>query len=290
MKLTSILIEWPDLIKRENDWPMEHNDSDAVAFGYDVVGKFKTLESGTHGQINIDISKKESWAGRIWTRRKVISFWYYPKTNSELRKITDELSNAGYNVDSSWEVEFPKSYKNVDTMKDIDYQLKSFFIPIDDYSYAIALNPLEYYEREKEKQMTYHTTSPLHKKPIYAPGFGSDKRRKHSPGEYDVLTGVAEKRDVRIENSIFILGKKVSKIIKEVVMEELQALQEVLWDIPHGKSNDINAVIEFFEKNAGVDPKRLIQLAAHRYGAPLYLVKRGWTEYLKKKRGLTIEN
>jgi hypothetical protein len=54
-----------------------------------------------------DIMSHTEYNGRIWTNRKVISFWKMPRDRFELKDIVDDLNNESggrFHIDGSWKI------------------------------------------------------------------------------------------------------------------------------------------------------------------------------------------
>jgi len=110
------LCESPDAIhKYDGSWGYhklisKYNDSDAFAFGIIDNKMYIGNPAKSHGVLgdkdeklnimlkkNIDFDREVfKYPGRFWLNKKLISFWIYPKTNSELRKIIRSIENAFY--------------------------------------------------------------------------------------------------------------------------------------------------------------------------------------------------
>jgi len=140
--LSKKLFESPDSIQALD--PKYHymktiasfDDSDAYPFGF-INGKMFVGEAGkTHfdflpPEALNDVENNRSifeYPGRIWIDKKLISFWKYPRSNSQLKSIIKSIENAfktkGMNVeiwnDPDYRIEVNKDVNNTLSVGDED--------------------------------------------------------------------------------------------------------------------------------------------------------------------------
>jgi len=99
------LFESPDTIKLNKNGEIEklrYFNDDAITFGYDIDGTMLVSAKGSQ-MTHVDISPKDrkglKFPGRLWYEHKIISFWEYPSTYSELKKIIKDIVDT-YNKES----------------------------------------------------------------------------------------------------------------------------------------------------------------------------------------------
>ena len=126
------------------DNAMGYMSDDALTFGYNVAESSDRLESktqiyvgemgkkSTHG----DLGGRGGFSGRIWYKRKIITFWNYPENNEELMQVLKD-------IDKEYEIVFDKDlgiYKDrkdwkIETGYDYeeDKDNMSILIPVTEY-------------------------------------------------------------------------------------------------------------------------------------------------------------
>lgn len=187
-----IVNESPDSLNYNNrDVSFHHPD--AVAFGYYknvlYVGRNKYVFHGNLVPYYVhkrNIFREQlKYAGRFWFESKIISFWEYPKSNSEMRKIVNQISekfNAmkrGITIDiwNDYKIEIVVD-KNGDILYDRGTDTISKFIPVKEYINSMDM----------EKHVLQNPLKNPYTKKSVAPGSGSKKRYKISP-EYQSKIG-----------------------------------------------------------------------------------------------------
>jgi hypothetical protein len=111
-KCGNIIKESPDTVNLPDDRNsarihiLRYNDGDAIGFAFDEDGKFYTTDYGqTHGE---DIPVNQTYYdGRIWTDKKIVSFWENPENAAHFRDIANLLQDrTGINILSpEWRIE-----------------------------------------------------------------------------------------------------------------------------------------------------------------------------------------
>lgn len=92
--------ESPDNFKISKNKKLHPFDEDAYSFGYFEGHLYITDYGETHGKIMSGDSSDDletnrydlEYPGRMWIKSKVISFWNYPKSNAEMRRIANDIS------------------------------------------------------------------------------------------------------------------------------------------------------------------------------------------------------
>ncbi len=120
IKLKSLL-EDPNVVLADNaPGELKWKDSQARTFGY--IGPYFVMpdQPGVRHEelqfeldddqidINYDYQRDDiSFAGRVWLKAKIITFWDYPKNFEELKKIAKDIKEAiGVNIlTSDWQIE-----------------------------------------------------------------------------------------------------------------------------------------------------------------------------------------
>lgn len=184
------LNEWADDIT-VNDKTLEYYHN-AIPFGIPYTKmpneKIENIRLGaknkTHHFCGLNNSAK--YSGRIWIGDKIISFWAYPESLSELKQIVEKLnsvSDGKFKIDSSWKIDMPYSKKNkIDKLNIFRYNLNdytqdSILIPIFDYDPNLILNNknlLNFINKKRD----LHTMTPIEKNKIkrdIPAGVGSKK-------------------------------------------------------------------------------------------------------------------
>lgn len=205
------LFESPDVIKLSIDGEVinvaQYWDDDCYAFGipkFDMVdyeennlyreGELWLSEPmGNHEEVyyswdNLDYKQGEynkkhtdrknfKFAGRIWLKKKIISFWFFPEKD----EMMDFIKELEYKI-------------NTDTDNRIDIIPDEWKIEIEDdetYPYSKLIKLSDYIgsnERSEEEINMQHTESPLNKKDIKVrfPGWKPKKLKGQLPGESEV--------------------------------------------------------------------------------------------------------
>lgn len=177
-------------INSDEDLSPYYGDSDAHPFwiegGEVVLGK----ASSTHPFI----SRSESFEGRLWKDRKIISFWKYPDVDQFI-DIIDQLSNKLKKIyresfdilnDPDWKVEVLPDRKWSDSDKG---DFKTQLIPVMDYVGSE--------QRSEEDLAQNHIKSPLLKTKKYIPGFGSSSPRYRANRIWQMAAPIGESKIVR---------------------------------------------------------------------------------------------
>ena len=107
--------ESPDLVIKDDGTRIFWNKSGpAYAFGYggewdpeyQEYDEKMMVGRQTHGDLVDDGREEMSFPGRIWTNRKLISFWEYPRNYEELRMVLDDLEEVlGIDIEDDWDIE-----------------------------------------------------------------------------------------------------------------------------------------------------------------------------------------
>lgn len=146
--------ESPDAIsiKSSFGYIVDWTDPDARPFGmYDGV-MYVSKRNETHEEMGRDLAneldlnvsrlnrKDFQYAGRLWWRSKVISFWEYPPRN-KLKKVIDLINRAMKEqgdrvmIDGSWRIDIPAD-TNSDRLKPVGYGGGSDWMYDNDQSYS----------------------------------------------------------------------------------------------------------------------------------------------------------
>jgi len=91
------LTESPDVITVGSDGSPKElfrwNDGPAFAFGYYKNKMHISEQGGMHSDMYAGDRRGMKFSGRMWPRKKVISFWTYPST-SQLKKVTKDIEKT----------------------------------------------------------------------------------------------------------------------------------------------------------------------------------------------------
>ena len=202
MKSTSEGInEWADSIKTDN-MKLTYRDAYSYPFSYSIksFSAFFGTQSMTHSTLPATkLGSKGADGiiqGRIWMQEKIISLWEYPDNKTMFKLMIDKLNeqietqlNNKQKIDSSWKIDIP--YAAIDFLnrrptyalnlaaKDRNEvearNVKSYLIPIYDWSPEIMKNPVEY-KKEWDAQHQKHIMSPSAKSGDVVANIGSKKR------------------------------------------------------------------------------------------------------------------
>ena len=202
IKLKKIL-ESPDFIDKKG---LSWGGNSAICFGY-YKNKMR-VSSGTHNNIRQYYDDMHSHAdrenfkypGRVWTNKKIISFWQYPPKNM-IKKVAADLESEiniklGKNIkisnDPKYRIEViiskhekminPNSKRNNDKWDSSAGKNKIQFIPLKDYVGSE--------ERSDSEKGAQHMVSPMLKRNVKVPpGMGSRHRVPGAlPGEIPAAT------------------------------------------------------------------------------------------------------
>lgn len=109
LKFKSILkniYESPDMVYRKGYLhPVSFYESDSYPFAFFKGKVYLGRQRSIHAQLCKDNLLNRSvlkYSGRFWKNENIISFWEYPKTNSEMREILNKIKNKfkeQYNID-----------------------------------------------------------------------------------------------------------------------------------------------------------------------------------------------
>lgn len=174
---------------------VDYDEFDSIVFGYygkklyiattpgTTHGKLFRSTPGNDGKYGTGNTRGEK-SGRAWYKRKLISFWNYPKSNREMKRFAKELEEKiedAFNIDidiwNTFKVEIivPKdmSIKNKKNVKFNDWGdepvgYKTKLIPIKDFKSSK--------ERDDKELRRPHVMSPVAKSTIVHDKIGSKKR------------------------------------------------------------------------------------------------------------------
>ena len=218
----TIINENPDHININGKRLADYGDLDARPFamiedyGNDVfVGDPQAMHDEIYQAYDIPVDIPMKYEGRIWTNRKIISFWNYPPRNiikTYVKNLGDAL-NINIWDDPDYRIE----------VKDIDTDDDSILIPLQQYDGSI--NP-----SDAEKQQ--HLLSPIQKKKTEVPqGVGSKRYLEKKPLAYQqalhgegVIKGIIN--DTLNENFNRITEKTVKSIINDLLYEDVDGEPE----------------------------------------------------------------
>lgn len=155
--------------------------NDARPFLYDKNAKFHMSNVvTTHGELKKQIQTDTYFGdGRLWMKKKLISFWDYPRNQSELKDIAKDIKKtSGINIYSGgWKIDVTNItkkmvnlYNNISGFEDIEVG-DDIQIPVEKYNI-----------KTKKRQSDYdqHIQSPIKKNKKNVPkGVGSKKKKKH---------------------------------------------------------------------------------------------------------------
>jgi len=96
------LFENPDILSFEKeDVYLRYNDEDARSFGY--LDDKLIISNGIHSD-----RLKMKFAGRVWIKSEIITFWDYPKDYKELKKVLVDIENESddhFKITDNWKIE-----------------------------------------------------------------------------------------------------------------------------------------------------------------------------------------
>ena len=153
-------------------------DYDAYSFGWyqnELWANYKETHWDLEPNDNRVSRENFAFPGRLWAKRKLMSFWIYP-SQAQLKKLVKELNkkskelNWKWKIDNSWQVEvvldpdgkWARKIKVYDDLTDEpaewkDYSLSSGYenviLPIDSYAGSV--------ERSKSERGKSHLLSPM---------------------------------------------------------------------------------------------------------------------------------
>ena len=208
------LVENPDHFNMPDGDRLSYYEG--YTFGYWRNKLYISQDLGrTHGDMQNDFGLNMGYGdardhfkypGRFWVKEKVISFWRYPKTSGEMKKICDALSKLFrkqnkksidiWNTYSIDVIKNKKSGKIRDTYTndwgDIPNTCEMEIIPVKSYKSSL--------DRSPEELRLPHVMSPAEKArlglQLKAKGFGAEKRF-NLPTKYASKVGkIFSKRDI----------------------------------------------------------------------------------------------
>jgi len=192
MKLKNMLKENPDKLKYKGK-PVRFDDLPAYPFGIYKTKMYVGNDSDYHNDLVADNGdylnrRKFGISGRIWTKKKLISFWEFPPKN-QMKKVITDIEKAfkeqvGKSVKiwgNKYQVEILRTKGDAYDPHDKEWKTTDTrFIPLEDYGGS----------GEQKGKGTAHAESPLLKKQKEVPaGMGSRKKVKGAlPGETPAAT------------------------------------------------------------------------------------------------------
>jgi len=200
MKSTSEqLREWADKIITPNK-EYHYRDMDSYPFGYRegndeiITGR----RGAVHRAEGLD-PERDEFLGRVWNTDKIISFWEYPESLSQLKTIVDDLNyhseilggKDGFKnelIDNSWKIDIPNLDFNINSLhilqskgkikKNIPrheiYDIQSSLVPIFSYNPKMISNAKQF-NKMRDRQLASHMLSPIAKKSDVQGSIGSKK-------------------------------------------------------------------------------------------------------------------
>ena len=313
---------------------INYDEFDAYPFG---------MRNGEEGDNEFDIGNMNSThmesglsqdyyhSGRVWNKLKIISFWEYPKDLHELKDIIKDINDTAkqkdlkIKVDDSWKIEFPA----VNDISDVEYQVPSFFVPINNYDYKIAENPLAF-KKAIDAEHERHIQSPLKKTRREVPaGLGSMKAHEPvwmSPEKLDETGDAITYNNTNLtyetpgtyafvyfENNdkVFLSAESEThgNIYKRHIFEmggqdgRVWSKQKVLsfWDYPKDKDTLLRIIDLLNEMFAGgttgikIDNSWQVEFDGHYipvkdYKYEIVISPIGYKEYLEKQHALHIQS
>ena len=190
--IEKIKIPGKDRLKRVN---IDFESKDAYPFAF-YNGKKLTMSSDggvTHSDIGAN-RDSHKYAGRVWTRKKIISFWQFPETMSKFNKLITELNKELKKlrkapIDSSWKVDVPympeynlKTYSPSVASRALGsgefYDIPSLLIPLNEFDLNMIYRGKDYFnnlQRAIDIRKQKHALSPIAKKDNVPSGIGSKK-------------------------------------------------------------------------------------------------------------------
>lgn len=154
------------------------DDDDALPFWYDD-GVFHLGAAGTTHPG--DVRKEGFFSGRVWTDKKLISFWEYPDAEDFLILIDDLEKELGQPIlGKRWKVEV----LNDGPWKGRDDGFQTELVPVKDYKGSE--------QRSQEDLGKEHIKSPLFKAKHVAQGFGSKNPNYQSKRAWQMASATSE--------------------------------------------------------------------------------------------------
>lgn len=214
-EIKKILIENPDSI---DQFGASYENKDARAFGY-YKNKFyggydsKIVHYELIGVEDKNFPKERydfDYPGRLWLRKKVISFWEYPP-KSKFKKIINDLEKF-YKIkicgDSRWKLEVIDSKNKYEVDKDWEFEDVKF-ISIQDYIGS---------QKQIGKELSHVKSPMLKKKKKAISGVGSSKLVKGAlPGEVPVQTRFRQRKG---------LGDGIVRL-RKIIKEEIKTIKDI---------------------------------------------------------------
>jgi len=109
------LNESPDYINSDLSVGLTHTiyyeDPDTYAFGI-FDGELLIVQEDTHGALGYKRDQLD-FTGRLWTEHKIISFWEYPESYEELKKIITKINDkSSVEINDGWLIDIVVDDKN----------------------------------------------------------------------------------------------------------------------------------------------------------------------------------
>jgi len=206
------LTESPDDVKSKSPRiRTNYTNPDAIPFGYidgvmqiGDVGKKQTHDDMLGGK---HVREDFDYAGRLWTTKKVISFWQYPEDKNRFNKVIQDLNKySEINIDDSWYIEIPtaESWYHDDA--------ETHLIPLKDF-YLYDMSSIKNFKNKPHTKADYEWQQMGGEKPT-----AHNMTYKHSripkdmsPAEYNYKKqmGVAENEDL-----LDIINEEINRLIK----------------------------------------------------------------------------
>jgi hypothetical protein len=162
--------------------------NEAYAFGYYRNKLYISKAGDTHFEIiqGEILRGKFKYSGRLWKKKKLISFWNYPETSADMKRIADDIDKTFYtmyneklDIWNTFKVEIlidkqdnNKVYKKFNDTGTIPKGVMAKLINVKDYEKSGARSP--------EELEIPHIMTPMDKFrkgiKMHAPGFGAEKR------------------------------------------------------------------------------------------------------------------
>lgn len=212
LKQTESLKESPDRVHTPSGQMGHWAAEDAKAFGYLNNKKFGQLQNKmvvggaryTHGDIatfyaeedEFSVSRRDfDYAGRYWTKAKVISFWDYPPKNmlksliKHIEQVSgDKIWNNGYHIEI-----IDDNGKYFNPMRDVDSSDwdEYFLSQVSSKNFKIRLIPLESYtgsDEQKDKGKDHFKPPTQKKKKVVPPNMRNARIKKRGNMKQRFLT------------------------------------------------------------------------------------------------------
>jgi hypothetical protein len=221
---------------------IEWDDKGAYAFGYLDDNMIVSDEGETHEQLEGKMGepvfrRNYTYAGRIWTVDKIISFWEYPPPHMILKVIGDLRKKLHVNINNDYKIEtLPNKISGDKLGSNIgpyDWMYKS---AEGEHINPVFLTPTEYskfgevQQRSAEELAKQHVASPLQKSnrtPIK--GSGSSKYGTQKPLAY---------RQALVRSESDNIFEQVEKILKEWTEDQMYDIYDMRDEIMRDTLDD----------------------------------------------------